>query len=138
MRVEQGNPMPSIIVASSSLHYIRYHHEILYSIKMVFSSDYYYEVLNEGQIVQLTDMLKISNHGHILYTYDSVDRYVENAVSYIMTGIELGHHLFIIDNKLRSARIYRRLQESLSHDELKCIHYVDNVSILWFIRRFSL
>ena len=78
------------------------------------------------QIVQLTDMLKISNHGHILYTYDSVDRYVENAVSYIMTGIELGHHLFIIDNKLRSARIYRRLQESLSHDEFKCIHYVDN------------
>ena len=48
MRVEQGNPMLSIIVASSSLHHIRSHHEITLLYENGIFLDYYYEVLNEG------------------------------------------------------------------------------------------
>jgi PAS domain S-box-containing protein len=71
-------------------------------------------------------MLKISNHGHILYVYDNFDRYVKNAVTYIKEGIEFGGHVFIIDNKVRYDRIYQILKETLSCGELRCIHHFDN------------
>ncbi|MDP4157229.1 MAG: hypothetical protein Q8929_16500, partial [Bacillota bacterium] len=56
--------------------------------------------MNE-QIAQLTQILEVTNHGHILYIYDKLDRYVRNAVSFIKTGIKFEGHVFIIDNKDR-------------------------------------
>ncbi|TYR79324.1 PAS domain S-box protein [Priestia megaterium] len=79
-----------------------------------------------SKTVKLTQMMQIANHGHILYIYDAIDSYIENAVSYIMTGIEHGHHLLIIENKERYEQIYLKLQEALSHDQLDYIHYIDN------------
>jgi PAS domain S-box-containing protein len=76
--------------------------------------------------VQLSQMMQISNHGHILYVYEAIDSYVENAISYITTGIEHGHHLLIIDSKERFELIYFRLKELLSVEKLDYIHYVDN------------
>jgi PAS domain S-box-containing protein len=81
--------------------------------------------LNE-QIAQLTQLLNVTNHGHILYIYDKLDRYVRNAVSFIKTGIKFGGHVFIIDNKDRYDRIYQELQKTLTCGEWSCIHYNDN------------
>jgi PAS domain S-box-containing protein len=78
------------------------------------------------QIIPLSPVLKISNHGHILYIYEQIEKYIDNAVSYIKTGIELGHHLLMIENKDRYNRIYHELEKSLSHCALRRIHYVDN------------
>jgi PAS domain S-box-containing protein len=80
--------------------------------------------LNE-QIAQLTQILDVTNHGHILYIYDKLDRYVRNAVSFIKTGITFGGHVFIIDNKDKYDRIYQELQKTLTCGEWSCIHYID-------------
>jgi PAS domain S-box-containing protein len=81
--------------------------------------------MNE-QIAQLTQILDVTNHGHILYIYDKFDRYVRNAVSFIKTGITFGGHVFIIDNKDRYDCIYQELQKTLTCGEWSCIHYIDN------------
>jgi PAS domain S-box-containing protein len=80
--------------------------------------------MNE-QIAQLTQILDVTNHGHILYVYEKLDRYVKNAVSFIKTGIK-GGHVFIIDNRDRYDRIYQELQKTLTCGEWSCIHYIDN------------
>jgi PAS domain S-box-containing protein len=80
--------------------------------------------LNE-QIAQLTQLLDVTNHGHILYIYDKLDRYVRNAVAFIKTGIKFGGHVFIIDNKDKYDRIYQELQKTLTCGEWSCIHYID-------------
>jgi PAS domain S-box-containing protein len=76
--------------------------------------------------IQLTQMMQISNHGHILYISDEINHYIENAVSYILTGIEQGHQVVIIENLLRYEYIYQRLQEELSQGELAKVHFMDN------------
>lgn len=81
--------------------------------------------MNE-QIAQLTQILEVTNHGHILYIYDKLDRYVRNAVSFIKTGIKFEGHVFIIDNKDRYDHIYQELKKTLTCREWSCVHYIDN------------
>jgi PAS domain S-box-containing protein len=78
------------------------------------------------QSVRLTQMMEISNYGHILYIYDSIENYIENTITFIVTGIEQKNHLLIIDNFENYKRINHRLQELLSDEDRECIHYVDN------------
>ena len=81
--------------------------------------------MNE-KTVQLTQMMRVSNHGHILYIFDEVESYIENVVSFITTGIEQGHQLLVIDNKENYKLINNRLQEVLPIKERDLVHYVDN------------
>lgn len=77
-------------------------------------------------IVQLSQMMNITNHGHILYIYESIEDYIENASSYIFTGIEQGHHILFIENKEIFDRISLKLQKILSLDQMKSVHFFDN------------
>ncbi|SHS10396.1 Uncharacterised protein [Mycobacteroides abscessus subsp. abscessus] len=52
----------------------------------------------ENKIVPLTNLIDLKNHGHILYTYNKLDNYIENAISYIVSGIEQGHHIIFIES----------------------------------------
>ncbi|KQU17343.1 hypothetical protein ASG65_26685 [Bacillus sp. Leaf13] len=88
------------------------------------------------EIVQLTKMLNVSNHGHILYIFDDIHKYIENMVSYIESGIELGQHIIIIDSQPKFELINHKLQESLTHVELQSIHYVDNYEFYRLNRDF--
>ncbi|MFC0559157.1 ATP-binding protein [Halalkalibacter alkalisediminis] len=88
-------------------------------------------------IIQLTKMIQVSNQGHILYVYDEAESYIENAVSFIVTGMEQGHHLLIIDNKANYKLIYQRLQEVLSIREIDLIQYVDNYEFYCLFEDFQ-
>lgn len=80
----------------------------------------------DDKMVQLTKMMEVGNHGHILYIYDSMDAYMDNAVSYILAGIEQGHHIMLIEDHDVYKQIHQRLKKSLRRDELKCVHSFDN------------
>ncbi|WP_234414411.1 ATP-binding protein [Paenibacillus sp. CAA11] len=68
-----------------------------------------------------------NNSGHILYVYDEIDYYVDNAVIYISTGIEQGHHLILIDNPSAYERIYYKLLNQWSEQVInERISYLDN------------
>ncbi|WP_134703428.1 MEDS domain-containing protein [Ammoniphilus sp. YIM 78166] len=72
--------------------------------------------------VPLTKSLKVSQGSHILYFYNSLEGYIENAVSYILTGIELGHHIAFIDSEER----YHMILEKLGPVDMSQVHYVSN------------
>ena len=55
------------------------------------------------QSIKLTQMMEISNYGHILYIYDSIESYIENTIAFVLTGIEQRHHLL-------NYRQFRKLQ----------------------------
>ncbi|MDT3427082.1 signal transduction histidine kinase/CheY-like chemotaxis protein [Paenibacillus forsythiae] len=61
-----------------------------------------------------------------MYTYDDIDSYIDNAVSYVVTGIHQGCHILFIDNEVTYRRLLGRLEEALSADQLEDVHYVDN------------
>ncbi|KPV43783.1 MEDS domain-containing protein [Alicyclobacillus ferrooxydans] len=81
----------------------------------------------DTQVLQLTEQLKIVNKGHILYLYESLQDYVENAVAYGISGMEYGHQVFFIEDREIFAMIKRQLQQRLNIDSLPGhIHHVDN------------
>lgn len=61
--------------------------------------------------VSLTGDMSITNGAHILYCYNSSSDYINNAASYIQTGIELGHRVIFIEGHER----YRSLVDVLTH-----------------------
>ncbi|WP_419878594.1 ATP-binding protein [Brevibacillus centrosporus] len=78
-----------------------------------------------NQHVQLNELIQISS-GHILYFYEDLESYLENAVSYIRTGIEQGHHLLLIDTKQHLWKIGQKLKQETSQDRMGLVHFVDS------------
>ncbi|GGA42206.1 ATP-binding protein [Paenibacillus physcomitrellae] len=77
------------------------------------------------KMVQLTRMTQISHRGHVLYIYDEVDHYVDNAVYFVLAGVEHGHHLLIVENKERYKSIQQKLQERLTSKQLERVYHFD-------------
>jgi len=84
------------------------------------------EVFMENKIVPLTNLIDLKNHGHILYTYNKLDNYIENAISYIVSGIEQGHHIIFIESNDTYEKMKGILRGMLTQDALDCIHFLDN------------
>ncbi|MFC0471099.1 ATP-binding protein [Halalkalibacter kiskunsagensis] len=78
------------------------------------------------EFVKLNEIIELSNGGHILYVYEDIECYVDNAVSYIVSGIEENHHLIVIDSKERYLLIEERLKHHLSSEKLSMVHYINN------------
>jgi two-component sensor histidine kinase len=73
-------------------------------------------------LLPLTSTLKVDQGSHILYFYETNDGYIENAASFILSGISLGQHIIFIDSVERFQLIIGRLGFS-GHPLL---HYVNN------------
>lgn len=84
------------------------------------------EVFMKNKIVPLTNMIEITNHGHILYIYESMQGYLDNVISYILAGIDQEHHILIVENKHTSKQIKAVLRELLTQDQYDCVHFFDN------------
>lgn len=80
----------------------------------------------ERKAVLLTEEIEINNKGHILYVYHNEENYVNNAVSYIITGISNEHHVIVIDNQKMLSRIQKKLMYVLPETQLKMVHFEDN------------
>lgn len=72
--------------------------------------------------IPLTRSLKINQGSHILYFYNELEAYVDNAVSYILTGVELGHYIIYIDSRERCKRVMAKVDSQ----HMSRIHYVDS------------
>ncbi|MBB5174738.1 two-component sensor histidine kinase [Texcoconibacillus texcoconensis] len=72
-------------------------------------------------LMPLTSSLKVHPGSHILYFYNSLEGYIENAASYILKGIEQGQHVIFIDDKKR----FELVMEKLRSTDTSNVHYVD-------------
>lgn len=79
------------------------------------------------QAVPLNSLTSVTDGGHIIYLFEDFDRYVDNAVSYILTGIDQGHHILLIEEADTYLDIYNKLNDFISGDQLQYLHYANNV-----------
>ena len=66
--------------------------------------------MNENQ-EELREGLQRNKTGHIFYFSQELDKYVENAISYIVFGIEQGDYVLVVEN----TRIYPMIRKELEH-----------------------
>lgn len=64
--------------------------------------------------------------GHIFYYFEDTGKYVENAVAYIVAGIEQGGQVFVAENSRLYRLIQNKLQSLLNSEQLARIHYTNN------------
>ncbi|RTE11041.1 ATP-binding protein [Paenibacillus whitsoniae] len=77
--------------------------------------------------INFNKIVKLSNGGHILYIYEDIECYINNAISYIVSGIELNQHILVVDTQERCAKIREKLIKFLSEKDLIMVHFVDNI-----------
>jgi hypothetical protein len=63
---------------------------------------------------------------HVLYSYNGIKSYIEQAVSYIHNGVVAGDYIILVENE----RIYRMIHKELIHrltkEEMDFVHFVNN------------
>jgi hypothetical protein len=64
--------------------------------------------------------------GHIFYSFQEVEKYVENAAAYIVSGIEQGDQILFIENDKLIPIIQEKLKSLLSTEQLAKVHYTNN------------
>lgn len=75
--------------------------------------------------MELNRLVSVSAGGHILYLYDDVDVYADNASAYLVSGVQGGDLAILIDTAERIDRIRSLVRSALSTEEHERIVYVD-------------
>jgi hypothetical protein len=83
------------------------------------------------EMINFTKNLREAEGAHILYLTEQNDRYIANAVSYIVEGVRQGDRVLVVENPRIYPRIQEQLQKVLSDDKLDLIHYVNNFDFYW-------
>lgn len=77
------------------------------------------------RIVELNRIVSVSAGGHIVYLYDDLDAYTNNASAYLVSGAQIGDMAVLIDRQDRIDRIRERTVPMLNEEENNRIVYVD-------------
>ncbi|WP_154669125.1 MEDS domain-containing protein [Planococcus antarcticus] len=85
----------------------------------------------EKEITDIQDILQTSEGAHVLYYVEEPAPYIDNAVSYIVAGIEQGDRILFVENERLYPKILKRVGELVSEEQLKNIHYVNNFTFYW-------
>lgn len=83
------------------------------------------------EITNIQDVLETSKGAHIFYCIDKTERYVDNAVSFIIAGIEQGDQILLVESERLYPKILKRVEELVSKEQLTNIHYVNNFTFYW-------
>jgi MEDS: MEthanogen/methylotroph, DcmR Sensory domain len=63
---------------------------------------------------------------HVLYSYNGLKNYVEQAVSYIHDGIVAGDYVIFIENDRFFPIIQKELEEVLSKEQMERVKWINN------------
>jgi PAS domain S-box-containing protein len=78
--------------------------------------------------IALTNNIEINNGAHIMYTFSNPEKYLENAISFISTGLLLGNGVVFIDEKPTFDIVLQHLTEKgVDEEKLDKIIFFDNV-----------
>ncbi|MBD8015993.1 MEDS domain-containing protein [Microbacterium sp. APC 3898] len=83
------------------------------------------------EIADIQDILKKSEGVHIFYYVEELERYIDNAVSYIVSGIEHGDQVLFVESERLYPIIFKRVKDLVSEEQLKNIHFVNNFTFYW-------
>lgn len=64
--------------------------------------------------------------GHIFYHFENQENYLQNVVSFITTGLQLGSNIILIENDRNTSRIKETLNKKLNPVEMAKVHFINN------------
>lgn len=67
-----------------------------------------------------------SSSVHIFYNITERQTYLDNLVSYILSGIEQGEHILIIESERLLPLLYKEINAVLTKEQLSQIHTINN------------
>lgn len=85
----------------------------------------------------LTTCLNETESAHIFYLTEQTDLYIENALNFILDGLQKNEHVLFVENSRLYPRIFERLQQTLTPEQLQDVHYVNNFDFYWHQGNFS-
>ncbi|MFH5187311.1 MEDS domain-containing protein [Paenibacillus sp. TAB 01] len=69
--------------------------------------------------IPLTEHMHVTNGTHILYFYETMEAYLDNAISFMLTGFQQGQHIIYVDSRERYEIVKQRLRAQVSERELR-------------------
>ncbi|NEW07956.1 GHKL domain-containing protein [Paenibacillus sp. SYP-B3998] len=76
--------------------------------------------------IPLTEHIDVSSGAHILYIYSSDEKYIENAVAFIQTGLKLRQQVIIIDSSENFQVIMDKVKGLVDRRGLADVHFVNH------------
>ncbi|NHM32903.1 MEDS domain-containing protein [Neobacillus terrae] len=90
----------------------------------------------DKKISQLANHLEQSKGVHVFYYSCELESYIQNAVSYIISGIEQEDYIIMIENERIYPLIYKRMEMKLTEEQLKKIRFFNNLKFYWLNNNF--
>lgn len=85
----------------------------------------------EKEMTDIQEIVQTTEGAHIFYYVNELERYIDNAVSFIIAGIEQGDQVLFVENERLFPKILERVEELVDKEQLKNIHCVNNFTFYW-------
>lgn len=63
---------------------------------------------------------------HVLYSYNEMENYIKQVLSYIQDGIMAGDYVILVENDRIYPIIHKELSTRLTKDQMELLHFVNN------------
>lgn len=75
---------------------------------------------------KMNELFELERSVHVLYSYEGMQNYIEQAVSFIHDGILAGDYVILIENDRIYMSIHTELSKRLTVSQMKFVHRVNN------------
>ena len=75
---------------------------------------------------KISDLIADNECAHVLYAYQDRERYLNNAISYTLEGIEAGESVILIENERNMNILLNKLNSQLASDQMEKVHAISN------------
>ncbi|WP_257985260.1 MEDS domain-containing protein [Bacillus sp. T33-2] len=75
---------------------------------------------------KFSQLIKENKHVHITYYITETESYLNNLISYILSGVEENHHILVIQSERLIPQLYSKLEKVLTKDQIAQVHTINN------------
>ncbi|WP_364280962.1 MEDS domain-containing protein [Peribacillus frigoritolerans] len=75
---------------------------------------------------KMNQLFEYQKNVHVLYSYNEMENYIKQVLSYIQDGIMAGDYVILVENDRIYPIIHKELSTRLTKDQMKLLHFVNN------------
>ncbi|MDP9738811.1 UNVERIFIED_ORG: hypothetical protein QFZ59_000641 [Bacillus sp. B2I3] len=75
---------------------------------------------------KMNQLFEDQKNVHVLYSYNEMENYIKQVLSYIQDGIMAGDYVILVENDRIYPIIHKELSTRLTKDQMKLLHFVNN------------
>ncbi len=75
---------------------------------------------------KMNQLFEDQKNVHVLYSYNEMENYIKQVLSYIQDGIMAGDYVILVENDRIYPIIHKELSTRLTKDQMELLHFVNN------------